>query len=863
MQVQGQNNIPSWAVCWAGFLQKTALSVGSLLLASSVISWIAANWAYASVFQKLAGVQTLLILLVLLTVWLLCTRPYRHPNFSAAAQTAGLAAVCLGGLLALVGQIYQTGADPWQLFMWWAVLLVPWLFSMHTVFFGLLIALLLNIVAVLYFDASQAGGWPWLELDASSLGLLLLATNALMLALWERLSGYLEDHWRIGQRVLAISAGAWAVGASVADGDAGLLGLPVMALAAWFYSQKRRDVAIVAVAGITALSLIAISLVGWLDSVEGLLLVIVLLLGLTGLMLAYMRRLLSVATDAEPARQNDEKIHDPWFISVFRLSAMMFTAFLVIALLFMMLDLDTEQLWVAGLVTIVPGVLIVRASNNNNGGMHQAGATLTCAGLFMLGAGLYLMDSAASEWRAVGIACAGVLVYGLVGGFALRWFVSAFCLAVVLLITWPGEFLDIPTYLRLWWLAVFAILALLVSGKSQNNHPWAPMAWALVVLTQCLAMMLPVFGFSLWRQVWQDAWPLAMLAGACAFLPVIVLATLLWPIRALTPGLRLGAPLILAVACLGWIGAPGVSLGVLWLLLGFAQRRRSLMVVGVLSTLLYLGVFYYRLEMTLLHKSFLLGATGLWLVAGGWMLRRLLGGAAPTFGVLLAAGAPKPGPDCTNASIGNAAVLSRRRIFGLAAGLVLMLVVVNWGIYQHENTLAHGDAVVLELAPVDPRSLMQGDYMALEFDIARQLTQWWPSLPDPIRQAVEKQGMGYVVVAPDPQGVHRLYGVQASVGGPLAVQDAASIDLAGQSAFTLIDASNAASALDADVVLEFRRRDGRIRVVTDAWFFPEGQGEYFSHARYGKVRVNAKGEGLLEQMLDDHLKPLGTGAPAH
>src|SRR5690606_11103008 len=105
------------------------------------------------------------------------------------------------------------------------------------------------------------------------------------------------------------------------------------------------------------------------------------------------------------------------------------------------------------------------------------------------------------------------------------------------------------------------------------------------------------------------------------------------------------------------------------------------------------------------------------------------------------------------------------------------------------------------------------DYMALQFDIARQLTQWWPNLPDQIRQDVEKQGVGYVVVVPDQQGVHRLYGVQASVGDQLAVPDTAAGDLAGQPVFNLADASDAAGALDVGVALEFPRRDGRICLV--------------------------------------------------
>ena len=46
-----------------------------------------------------------------------------------------------------------------------------------------------------------------------------------------------------------------------------------------------------------------------------------------------------------------------------------------------------------------------------------------------------------------------------------------------------------------------------------------------------------------------------------------------------------------------------------------------------------------------------------------------------------------------------------------------MLPVANVGIWQKEQLIAHGQPVFVELAPVDPRSLMQGDYMRLEFRV--------------------------------------------------------------------------------------------------------------------------------------------------
>ncbi|MCL1483253.1 MAG: GDYXXLXY domain-containing protein [Marinobacter sp.] len=61
-----------------------------------------------------------------------------------------------------------------------------------------------------------------------------------------------------------------------------------------------------------------------------------------------------------------------------------------------------------------------------------------------------------------------------------------------------------------------------------------------------------------------------------------------------------------------------------------------------------------------------------------------------------------------------------RRIIGLLA-LLVALAMVNLSVFQKEQQLAHGKVVYLDLAPVDPRSLMQGDYMTLSFAIGQEI----------------------------------------------------------------------------------------------------------------------------------------------
>jgi len=61
----------------------------------------------------------------------------------------------------------------------------------------------------------------------------------------------------------------------------------------------------------------------------------------------------------------------------------------------------------------------------------------------------------------------------------------------------------------------------------------------------------------------------------------------------------------------------------------------------------------------------------------------------------------------------------------LAAAFLLVTGTMLHAVRGYEQTLSGGRMVLVELAPVDPRSLMQGDYMALAFVIDRALAERW------------------------------------------------------------------------------------------------------------------------------------------
>jgi uncharacterized membrane-anchored protein len=64
--------------------------------------------------------------------------------------------------------------------------------------------------------------------------------------------------------------------------------------------------------------------------------------------------------------------------------------------------------------------------------------------------------------------------------------------------------------------------------------------------------------------------------------------------------------------------------------------------------------------------------------------------------------------------------MSRRTMWiGIGAVACVQAAVLGWTIWQRAHLLSSGREIVLEVVPVDPRSLFRGDYVALGYDITR------------------------------------------------------------------------------------------------------------------------------------------------
>jgi uncharacterized membrane-anchored protein len=154
--------------------------------------------------------------------------------------------------------------------------------------------------------------------------------------------------------------------------------------------------------------------------------------------------------------------------------------------------------------------------------------------------------------------------------------------------------------------------------------------------------------------------------------------------------------------------------------------------------------------------------------------------------------------------------------------LVLVLGLFNWSVVQKEDTLENGELVLLKLAPVDPRSLMQGDYMRLSYAISQT-----PSLE-------KLKSRGYAVVKLDAQKVAQLVRYQP---GKEPLQE-------------------------GELLLKYNKGNWALNLGAEAYFFEEGQAKTFETAEYGGLRVDEEGNSILVGLYDKNrqlLKPKRAG----
>lgn len=158
----------------------------------------------------------------------------------------------------------------------------------------------------------------------------------------------------------------------------------------------------------------------------------------------------------------------------------------------------------------------------------------------------------------------------------------------------------------------------------------------------------------------------------------------------------LRAPSLLPAAAMlmvfSWL-MPSLGAAVLVIAVCVTSGRWRIAVAGAITAAWIIGAFYYQFMLPLAIKGIIMTCVGMVLAVAAWLNWRTQ-------------------PHIASSEYSVTGRGTHWQQAGIAASLVTALGVANGAIWQKEQLISTGRPIFLELAPVDPRSLMQGDYMA-------------------------------------------------------------------------------------------------------------------------------------------------------
>ena len=154
---------------------------------------------------------------------------------------------------------------------------------------------------------------------------------------------------------------------------------------------------------------------------------------------------------------------------------------------------------------------------------------------------------------------------------------------------------------------------------------------------------------------------------------------------------------------------------------------------------------------------------------------------------------------------------------------LLSIVLFTTLILQHEKHLQQGRSIYVELQPVDPRSILQGDYMALDYDL---------KLHDMNQQQIRNQS----------KVVSYVY-----------------LDMKHRVLKTRLDEKDTAAESTQVVKLILKNPNNQLDSLypaANSFLFAEGLEPCYAKAKYAHLRVQPSGQALLAGLVDARLQSL-------
>lgn len=848
---------------WQRYLNLLFLLLTVGFLTSGVVTLIAANLDYFSDLAKIYGLQTLLVVTVILGLYCFIRESRRQAKEKLKWKTYSIffvVSVLIGGLFALVGQTYQTGADLWQLFAVWTLCQLPFLLLFPNVASALLFATTTNVTFYLFNEQNSY----------NSMGYAVLINTGFLVVSELFSKTFHDQHWRILPKVFLVLTFASLFGLTViydvyfhayAWGELGRsslssLQIAIPSLVAFYIYQKYRfdfiNLIISVVAFLGAYCFWGSEFIQAFE--DGL------VLGLIGFIFTVMaiNWLVKLYKREHP---NNKKSH--WATSILWVIALLIAVVTIGAWLFFSLGLDESS-------TLIIGIILFGIAWSLTLNKDKNEYTTILAGLFFLIAnsflGFYLLVKFDNLFLLLG--------YEFSEDSNLGIFISTLIFSVIIIVSYklmPNSLVRILLVIQLlvyWqisydiyfhsyslnntWFNKIQLLSSIVffywsmrPHQSEQIH-LKPIAWGMVLFSLWSSlpsyMMLPLVDYGL---IDTDVLSDVMLSDAMSLnnilqvlsgrfwshfqfdvnhilyllicvLPLIVYALMNKHSKAKHIEVLL-ILLALSLFALGFIGLPVILYLTALLLLIYWTDSRAFFGLLVFAFIVYLGGFYYQLSIPLLYKGVLLVSF------------------AVIFAIVtLFLHARYKSP--SQSAIENYPVF-KAPIGLVGVFLIVLLGAVNYKVQQFEDVLATGKPVVLKIAPADPRSLMQGDYMVLNYAILSELQQ--SQFSSESNESNETTGIdelspsgkkAYILVHLDKNHVATLCEAQSEIPTDF-------------------------KHCTPNVYLPIRYKGWSPELPSQDYFFAEGKGEYYAQAEYAEYRFK-DGILLLARLLDKDLKGL-------
>lgn len=863
---------------WQRYLNLLFLLLTVGFLTSGIITLIAANLDYFSDLAKIYGLQTLLVVTVVLGIYCFIRESCRQDKEKLKWKTYSLffvVSVLIGGLFALVGQTYQTGADVWQLFAVWTLCQFPFLLLFPNVASALLFAATANVAFYLFNEQNAYNSMCYAVL-----------INAGLLVISELFSKAFHDqHWRILPKVFLVLtlfgliviydmyfyAYAWG---ELGRSPLSSLIIAIPALIALYVYQKYRfdfiNLIISLIALLGAYCFLASLLIR--DIEEGV------VLGLIGFTFTVMA-INWLVKRYKREYPNSKKFH--WAISILWVVALLIAVVTIGVWLFFSFGLEESGALVFGILLFVVALFITLNKETDEQSKILVGLFFLIANCFL---GFYLF-----------VKFNGIFLlsrYESSEGSNLGIFISALIFTVIIIVSYklmPNSLVRILLVIQL--LVFWQISYNLYFHNYSLNNTWFNSAWfnkiqllSSIVLfywvmrpNQSARIHLKPIAwgtvlFSLWISVpsymaihWvdyglidtdvsSDVMPadamsfdnvLQVLSGqfwshfqfdvshilyllVCA-LPLIVYALM----NKHSESKHTEAVLILLVLtlfALGFVGIPVILYLTALLLLVYWTDSRAFFGLLVFAFVVYLGGFYYQLSIPLLYKGVLIVSFAIIFAIVTLFLHARY--KAPSQSAV------------ENDSVFKAPILL------VGVFVIALLGAVNYKVQQFEDVLATGKPIVLKIAPVDPHSLMQGDYMVLNYAILSefQQSQVLPESNEPLEsnepiETVESNEItGIDESSPSEKKAYILVHLDKNHVATFCEEQS--------------EIPTDFKHCTPNVYLPIRYKGGWLpKLPSQDYFFAEGKGEYYAQAEYAEYRFK-DGILLLARLLDKDLKGL-------